>query len=388
MSIFERNIFVNPVDELDIVKPLLADIVANPLDGQNISALLSTDTSDETPFRLSLAESSSDLLIQQNNLSLGKVPTRGGGALPFDPGNGGKQLILGTSDDDVISGSSDDEEIHGYGGEDDLFGGDGNDTIYGGDDNDHIDGGSGDDNLSGGDGDDVINGSYGDDVMNGGDGDDEMHGSSGDDTIYGGAGDDEMYGGDGDDEMYGGAGDDVMHSHGDGEVYGGDGDDEIYGSGMLYGGEGDDYLEEVDGNNSTLHGGDGDDILIGYAAGSGDVLVGGSGADRYHGRGGGNDTYESIADGAQDTFVVDTYNYDNSTVAIHGFELMSDPADTNHDIIELDLDGDFYTISHFHLAALNQTDTLILSSSTNDVLAVVVDVEIPIVADNPYITMV
>ena len=201
MSIFERNIFVNPVDELDIVKPLLADIVANPLDGQNISALLSTDTSDETPFRLSLAESSSDLLIQQNNLSLGKVPTRGGGALPFDPGNGGKQLILGTSDDDVISGSSDDEEIHGYGGEDDLFGGDGNDTLTGGNGRDALFGDSDDDILDGGNGIDILTGGSGNDTLTGGNGRDQLFGEEGDDILIGGAGRDILDGGSGSDTV-------------------------------------------------------------------------------------------------------------------------------------------------------------------------------------------
>ena len=150
---------------------------------------------------------------------------------------------------------------------------------------------------------------------------------------------------------------------------------------------GNDYFEVIDiGSNNALYGEDGNDTLIGSFSGA-DLLVGGTGVDRYDGLGGG-DTYQSTADDAQDTFVVRDYG-DNNPVDIHGFQLMNDPADTTHDIIELDLNLDYYIIEHINTVGVaDQTDTLIKSSFSGDVLAVLVDVEIPVLPDNPYIHMI
>ncbi|NUQ61379.1 MAG: hypothetical protein HUU20_02755 [Pirellulales bacterium] len=139
-----------------------------------------------------------------------------------------------------------------------FIGRDGNDTFFnntviasralGGKGNDWLLGGLGDDELYGGQGDDVVVGGQGDDLLCGGGGDDQIWGDDGADCLIGGAGDDWLYGLLGSDALYGGQGDD-----------------------NLYGGEGRDRLYGHDGNDG-LFGGDG---------GATDLLVGGSGADRF-----------------------------------------------------------------------------------------------------------
>ena len=118
------------------------------------------------------------------------------------------------------------------------------------------------------DGDDILNGLAGNDYLEGGAGHDVLTGSEGADHIHGGSGNDSATGDDGDDLLSGGYGDDTL--------IGGAGHDNIQGS------DGDDIIDGVSGEDVAekdyLNGSEGDDILIGN---NGDVMSGGSGADRF-----------------------------------------------------------------------------------------------------------
>jgi Ca2+-binding RTX toxin-like protein len=117
----------------------------------------------------------------------------------------------------------------------------------------------GDDILNGLAGNDYLEGGAGHDVLTGGEGADHIHGGSGNDSATGDDGDDLLSGGDGDDKLSGGAG----HNN----IQGSDGDD------IIDGVSGEDVAEK-----DYLNGSEGDDILIGN---NGDVMSGGSGADRF-----------------------------------------------------------------------------------------------------------
>jgi Ca2+-binding RTX toxin-like protein len=132
----------------------------------------------------------------------------------------------------ISEGTDGDDILNGLAGNDYLEGGAGHDVLTGGEGADHIHGGSGNDSATGDDG---------DDLLSGGDGDDKLSGGYGDDTLIGGAGHDNIQGSDGDDIIDGVSGEDVAEK---------------------------DYL----------NGSEGDDILIGN---NGDVMSGGSGADRF-----------------------------------------------------------------------------------------------------------
>ena len=127
------------------------------------------------------------------------------------------------------------------------------------------------------DGDDILNGLAGNDYLEGGAGHDVLTGGEGADHIHGGSGNDSATGDDGDDLLSGGIGDDeVVGGYGDDTLIGGAGHDNIQGS------DGDDIIDGVSGEDVAekdyLNGSEGDDILIGN---NGDVMSGGSGADRF-----------------------------------------------------------------------------------------------------------
>ena len=368
MSMFQSDIILNPVEDQDIIVPLFT--------GTLVTSAISNSYNPTYGF------SSSDSLVGspgEQNYSEWTIPPTGSGGAPSSLGSvmDDKTPILGTSDDDHILGTPDDDEIHGGEGDDELNGSGGNDTIFGG---------------AGGD---VLRGNSGNDYLEGGQGDDELRGSAGDDDLFGGQGNDELFDGTGDDDLFGGEGDDTLRGdEGDDNLYGGEGDDTLrdyQGNNRLYGGAGDDYLMAKGWGNSSLYGGDGDDTLLGNSAAN--LLVGGSGADIYSG-GGGDDIYLSTADGAQDTFTVRSrLSRYGSHVEIHGFELMSDPADTTHDIIELELwfppnVETYYFIEHANTTGVaDEVDTLIKDTTFGNLMAVVVDVAIPIVLDNPHFSI-
>ena len=127
------------------------------------------------------------------------------------------------------------------------------------------------------DGDDILNGLAGNDYLEGGAGHDVLTGGEGADHIHGGSGNDSATGDDGDDLLSGGIGDDeIVGGYGDDTLIGGAGHDNIQGS------DGDDIIDGVSGEDVAekdyLNGSEGDDILIGN---NGDVMSGGSGADRF-----------------------------------------------------------------------------------------------------------
>lgn len=91
-----------------------------------------------------------------------------------------------------------------------LTGGSGNDVLETGEaDDTGVDGGPGNDSISLGLGDDRATGGTGNDVLDGGSGRDDLGGGTGDDRISGGAGADRIVGGDGNDNLVGGPGRDV-----------------------------------------------------------------------------------------------------------------------------------------------------------------------------------
>lgn len=123
----------------------------------------------------------------------------------------------------------------------------------------------------------LIDGGDGDDTILGGHFRDRLNGGEGNDSILGGDGRDEIYGGDGDDTLWTSAG--PVARFGFNEiVYGGAGNDRIHGRGRLSGDDGDDRIWGSD-SADTLKGGDGDDTLIS-----------GNGPDKSYG-GGGNDMF-------------------------------------------------------------------------------------------------
>lgn len=115
-------------------------------------------------------------------------------------GNGGNDMIFGTSLDDDLRGGAGNDEIHGRAGDDSMRGN------------------GGADDLRGGNGDDDIRGGGGNDVARGNAGADELRGQAGDDELRGGNGRDFINGGRGVDELIGNGGNDRFKSNGDGSV--------------------------------------------------------------------------------------------------------------------------------------------------------------------------
>lgn len=176
--------------------------------------------------------------------------------------------------DSRIEAGSGNDAVFGGGGRDEVFGSWGNDVIFGGSSLDRIYGGPGADLLHGGSGEDVIDGGNGDDQIFGGSGSDQLFGRNGDDLILG-------------DNYWGSWEFDLIYEeysfYFDADV-GTDGDDHLYGNGgndELYGDSGDDYLHGDIGAD-ILKGGSGGDTLVAGSDTSVDILLGGTGSDKFY----------------------------------------------------------------------------------------------------------
>ncbi|MGK7896500.1 MAG: calcium-binding protein [Xenococcus sp. (in: cyanobacteria)] len=71
-------------------------------------------------------------------------------------GTGGRDVLVGTLDNDCITGGEGNDILFGRKGDDEINGGEGNDILSGGKGNDFLIGGIGDDLLLGGDGNDCL----------------------------------------------------------------------------------------------------------------------------------------------------------------------------------------------------------------------------------------
>ena len=169
----------------------------------------------------------------------------------------GRVTIIGSGGRDTIIGSSQNDFLNGRGGRDQVFGGDGNDRLLGG--------GSGD-------------------LLVGGDGRDTILGNSGIDTISGGEGNDRIVGGNQRTVLReeGFSGDVTVASNGQAATITGLGNDNLKGTFTeieLIGGDGPNRIDASGFNFAiTLQGGGGDDTLIGGS--QGDSLDGGDGTDQ------------------------------------------------------------------------------------------------------------
>ena len=105
---------------------------------------------------------------------------KGGHFHPPAQNNGGdevgKNVIVGTNNDDFIRGTEQDDIIYGLKGDDQIYGLGGNDKIISGPGNDISDGGLGNDTIYGSMGNDFVVGNSGLDVLMGGAGDDILRG--------------------------------------------------------------------------------------------------------------------------------------------------------------------------------------------------------------------
>ena len=145
---------------------------------------------------------------------------------------------LGTSGRDVILGSADDDEIRGLGGRDLICAAGGADFVQGGGGDDTILGSGGGDRLLGEGGSDVVIGANGNDRIGGSAGADRLFGLAGDDRIGGGGGRDGLYGHAGDDVLLGGAASD--------DLFGGPGRDRLVGGPQV------DYLRGGPGRDAEI----------------------------------------------------------------------------------------------------------------------------------------
>lgn len=233
-----------------------------------------------------------------------------------------------TGGDDDLTGcaTSGNDTVDGLNGNDTLVGGNGNDSLLGKGGNDYISGDEGSDILKGNGGDDTLNGGLNDDDLNGGNGNDFLDGDSGNDRLVGGSGDDTIDGGTGIDTLIGGNDNDLLRGNlGNDRLLGRDGNDTINGG----------------SDADVLRGDAGDDYLIG---GTGrDTLNGGSGADRF-----------AIASGT-------TSDLDIISDFTDGVDL-------------LNLTGSL-GFSDITISSLG-TRTLIAETSTNQRLAILVDVDV------------
>ena len=232
-----------------------------------------------------------------------------------------------TAGDDDLSGCATAEN-------DTVDGLNGNDTLAGGDGDDFLIGRGGDDEISGDVGNDFLKGSIGNDTLNGGLNNDTLIGGGDNDVLNGDSGDDRLIGGNGDDTIDGGTGMDTL--------IGGNNND------FLSGNLGNDRLLGRNGND-TLDGGSGADNLKGDA--EDDYLIGGLGRDTLNG-GSGSDLFAVASGVSADLDVI---------------------VDFTDGVDFLDLTGN---LSFGDLTIKDVgTKTLIIETSTNQRLAVLVNVD-------------
>ncbi|MFM7611455.1 MAG: calcium-binding protein, partial [Alphaproteobacteria bacterium] len=120
--------------------------------------------------------------------------------------------------------------------------------------------------------DDSLMGLAGHDTLSGGSGIDFIFGGAGNDLLLGGNQPDFLYGDSGNDTLIGGLGHDILFADNESGIAGDDADN----VNLLLGLDGDDTLTGSRGSD-TLDGGDGNDVL--KLDGTGDLLIGGAGAD-------------------------------------------------------------------------------------------------------------
>ena len=262
-------------------------------------------------------------------------------AWTFSVWSGDDTITLnGTGGGDTLTGSSQADIFFAGDGMDVIVGGDGNDILVGhtiqnlfGQEHDTLSGGAGNDTLYG-EAADTLDGGAGFDVLQlindyamnlnltaasieyvvSGFGDDiytaansltavEVYGSGGSDQITGGSGDDRLWGGVGNDTLAGNDGNDVLVGDlGADSLSGGNGNDRLYvdsEDSFIDGGAGFDaayiatgagttlnlatthleWVTDFAGGNDTIDGSGVSTNLEVYAAGGGDMVTGGSGAD-------------------------------------------------------------------------------------------------------------
>jgi Ca2+-binding RTX toxin-like protein len=206
------------------------------------------------------------------------APSSSGGAEDDDG------ILRGDETNNTIAGDAGDQLIAGFNGDDLLSGGAGVDFLIG--DN-------GSDSLAGDAGNDVLLCGAGDDQLAGGDGNDLLVGGAGNDSMTGGAGNDVLAGMGGVDTLDGGAGNDVLigltpNPANAQDLLDGLNVNELEAAiESRYGPISDPFetrilrnLLSIDANESPTQmiGGDGNDTLVGDR---GDVMTGGTGADRF-----------------------------------------------------------------------------------------------------------
>ena len=112
-------------------------------------------------------------------------------------GNALGNQLLGFSGNDTLMGYAGNDTLKGGDGRDVIHAGDDNDMVLGGNGNDYLDGGNGDDTVSGHAGNDTVYGFRGNDTLDGGDGDDKLYGMMGNDVLMASEGNDTYDGGSG-----------------------------------------------------------------------------------------------------------------------------------------------------------------------------------------------
>ena len=253
-------------------------------------------------------------------------------------GNSGSTVSCNpTAGDDDLTGcaTAENDIVDGLSGNDTLAGGDGDDVLIGR---------GGDDEIFGDAGNDILYGNGGNDILNGGSNDDTLNGGNGNDVINGDSGNDRSIGGNGDDTIDGGTGNDTLN--------GGNNND------FLSGNLGNDRLLGRNGND-TLNGGSGNDTLKGDA--DDDYLIGGLGKDILNG-GSGSDIF-AVASGV-------TADLDVVTDFTDGVDFLDLTGNLNF--------GDL-TIKDVG------TKTLIVETSTNQRLAVLVNVDAVDITESDFV---
>jgi len=264
-----------------------------------------------------------------------------GGALNFlNTVLGGDDTLIGSSSADILKGAGGNDSINGGGGNDSLLGGAGSDTLRGGNGHDELSGGAGNDFLIEDSGNDTLLGGSGDDflqVTGSAIALDRYHGGNGNDTIdfssvalsqgsiidiNGGVIQDGVGGGQeqliGVENVFGsGSGDFIIGSSGANLLKGMGGDDTI----------------NAGGGNDSLQGGGGSDVLKGaggndsiHGGNQGDTLSGGDGNDTLDG-GNGND---SLSGGDGNDRLIEGAGTDSLTGgAGHDFIVVTDASIAN-----------------------------------------------------------